>query len=162
HFAIRDAITAAGGILISPKQGVFSDDPEENIGEIVEAAVVSDQRRRNAQQTVRRMRGRCLDGHWCLQLPYGYKYRIKQSKNDRAAIERDEPIATISQSAIEGFASGHLATQAEVARFLQSHAEFPRNWRGAVPDQIANNILRNPLYAGYVHVPAWDVSLRPG
>lgn len=108
------------------------------------------------------MRGRCLDGHWCLQLPYGYRYRRKQSKNDRAAIERDEPIATIIQNAIEGFASGYLATQAEAARFLQDHAEFPKNWRGSVPDQIAHNILTNPLYAGCVHVPQWDVSLRPG
>lgn len=108
------------------------------------------------------MRGRCLDGHWCLQLPHCYKYRRKEAKNDRAAILRDEPVATIIQNAIEGFASGHLATQAEVARFLQGHAEFPKNARGQVPDQVANNILKNPLYAGYVHVPQWAVSLRPG
>ena len=161
HLAIRDAISAAGGKLESPKR-IFADDPEDDILEVIEAAFAGEHRRKNAEQTLSRMRARCLGGHWCLQLPHGYTYRKDRGKGSGAVIERDEPIATIIQDALEGFASGHLTTRADVARFLNSQAQFPRHRSGRVPDQIAKNILTNPLYAGYVHVPRWDVSLRPG
>jgi site-specific DNA recombinase len=161
HFAIRDAITAAGGKLESPKR-VFADDPEDDILEVIEAAFAGEHRRKNAEQTLSRMRARCLGGHWCLQLPYGYKYRKEKTKGQGAVIERDEPVATIIQDALEAYASGHLTTQADVARFLGEHAHFPRDRVNKVRDQVANNILTNPLYAGYVQVPKWDVSLRPG
>lgn len=161
HFAIRDAITAAGGKLESPKR-IYADDPEDDIVEVFEAFISGEHRKKNAEQTKSRMRARCLSGHWCLQLPHGYKYRRKQSKNDNAVIERDEPVATVIQNALEGFACGHLQTQAEVARFLTSHPEFPRWKSRGVTDQQASNILTNPLYAGYVSMPRWGVSLRPG
>lgn len=161
HFAIRDAITAAGGKLETPKR-VFADDPEDDILEVIEAAFAGEHRRKNAEQTLSRMRARCLGGHWCLQLPYGYQYRKDKAKGQGATIERHEPIATIIQDALEAYASGHLTTQADVARFLGECSHFPRDRAGKVRDQVANNILTNPLYAGYVQVPKWDVSLRPG
>lgn len=161
HIAIRDAITAAGGKLESPKR-VFADDPEDDILEVIEAAFAGEHRRKNAEQVTSRMRARCLGGHWCLQLPYGYKYRTDKTKGAGAVIKRDEPLASIVQEALEGYASGFLATQADVARFLGSHPYLPRDRLNRVRDQVANNIMTNPLYAGYVHVPKWDVSLRPG
>ncbi len=161
HLAIRDAISAAGGKLESPKR-VFADDPEDDILEVIEAAFAGEHRRKNAEQTLSRMRARCLGGHWCLQLPHGYRYRKERSKGAGAVIERHEPIATIIQEALEGYACGHLTTQAEVARFLGSHPDFPHHRNGRVADQTAKNILTNPLYAGYVVVPRWDVSLRRG
>jgi len=162
HFAIRDAITATGGIVVSPKYGIFSDDPEEDPQELFDAYFASRHRKQNAEQIVRRMRGRCLDGHWCLQLPTGYRYRQKTSKNDRSQILRDDPVATTIQHALEGYASGRLTTQADVARFLAADPLFPKQYIGRVSDDMAKRILTNPLYAGYVHVPKWDVSLRPG
>ncbi|WP_367398630.1 recombinase family protein [Sphingobium sp. OAS761] len=159
HFAIRDAIGKAGGKLESPKR-IFADDPEEDILEVIEAAFAGEHRRKNAEQTLTRMRARCLNGYWCLALPLGYKYY--KVKGQGALIQRDEPKATIIQNALESFACGQLQTQAEVARFLQSHPDFPRTRHGRVTDDQAHNILTNPLYAGYVHVPRWDVSLRPG
>ncbi len=162
YFAIRDGITAAGGIVVSPKFGIFSDDPEDDPREIFDAYFASKHRKQNAEQTVRRMRGRCLDGHWCLQLPKGYQYRRKQSRDDRAVIERKEPVAAIIKDALEGYASGHLETQAEVARFLAAHPGYPKDSTGRVRDEYAHGILTNPFYAGYVYVPDWDVSMRPG
>ena len=63
HFAIRDAISAAGGKLESPKR-IFADDPEDDILEVIEAAFAGEHRRKNAEQTLSRMRARCLGGHW--------------------------------------------------------------------------------------------------
>ncbi len=161
HFAIRDAISAAGGRLESPKR-IFADDPEDDILEVIEAAFAGEHRRKNAEQTLSRMRARCLGGHWCLQLPYGYKYQKDKTKGQGAVIERHEPVATIIQQALEGYASGYLTTQADVARALSADPRFPRDKLGRVRDQVAANVLTNPLYAGYVHVPRWDVSMRPG
>ena len=161
HFAIRDAIAAAGGKLESPKR-IFADDPEDDILEVIEAAFAGEHRRKNAEQTLSRMRARALGGHWCLQLPRGYRYSKDKAKGSGATIERKEPVATIIQNALEGFACGHLETQADVARFLHTDPGFPRDQHGRVPDQVAKNILTNPLYAGYVEVPRWNVSLRPG
>ena len=128
--------------------------------EVIEAAFAGEHRRKNAEQTRDRMRARCLNGYWCLQLPAGYRYY--KVRGQGALIERNEPCASILQEALEGYACGHLETQAEVARFLQKHPEFPRNAKGYVTDQKAHDILTNSLYAGYVVIPNWDVSLRKG
>ena len=161
HFAIRDAISAAGGKLESPKR-VFADDPEDDILEVIEVAFAGEHRRKNAEQTLSRMRARCLGGHWCLQLPTGYRYHKDKTRGQGAIIERNEPVATTIQNALESYACGHLATQAEVARYLAADPHFPKQHRGRVSDDMAKRILTNPLYAGYVHVPRWDVSMRPG
>ena len=162
YYEVRDAITAVGGKVEDTTGKLYTDDPDDDFTEIINAAVAGEQRRQNAEQTMRRMRARCLGGNWCLQLPYGYKYRLKQSKKDPAVIERHEPVATIIQEALEGYASGFLTTQADVARFLASHPQFPKMRNGRVSDDMAKRTLTNPLYAGYVSVPEWDVSLRPG
>ena len=159
HFAIRDAIAAAGGQLESPKR-IYGDDPEDDLLEVIEAAFAGEHRRKNAEQTRDRMRARCMGGYWCLQLPVGYRYY--KVKGQGSLVERNEPVATIVQDALEAYACGHLQSQAEVARFLQKHPDFPRNAKGRVTDQKANDILTNVFYAGYVHVPNWDVSLRKG
>lgn len=161
HFAIRDAISAAGGKLESPKR-IFADDPEDDILEVIEAAFAGEHRRKNAEQTLSRMRARCLGGHWCLQLPTGLRYSKDKTKGQGAVIERHEPVATTIQNALESYACGTLTTQADVARFLADDPNFPKQYNGRVSADIAKRILTNPLYAGYVHVPKWDVSLRPG
>lgn len=96
YLDIRDRIAAAGGIVVSPKHGIFADDVEDEPRELFDAYFASKQRKENAAQTTRRMRGRCLDGHWCLQLPTGYKYRIKQSKNDRSEILRNPTLSEVT------------------------------------------------------------------
>jgi hypothetical protein len=76
---------------------------------------------------------------------------------------RDEPIASIIQEGMGGFASGRFRTQAEVKRFFESRPEFARSREGQVRNQLANNILTKSLYAGYVEgPPSWDVPLRKG
>ena len=90
HFAIRDAIAAAGGQLESPKRA-YGDDPEDDLLEVIEAAFAGEHRRKNAEQTRDRMRARCLNGYWCLQLPAGYRYY--KVRGQGALIERNEPCA---------------------------------------------------------------------
>jgi hypothetical protein len=75
---------------------------------------------------------------------------------------RDEPMASIVQEALEGYASGRFQIQAEVKRFLESHPEFPRDRSGEVRNQRVTDILTRPVYAGYVEAPDWGIPLRKG
>lgn len=58
--------------------------------------------------------------------------------------------------------SGHFRLQAEVGRFFRSHTAFAKDAKGLVRNQLANDLLTRPLYAGYAEAPDWGVSLRTG
>lgn len=75
---------------------------------------------------------------------------------------RDEPVASIVQEALEGYATGRFQLQAEVKRFLESRPEYPRDRNGEVRSQRITELLTRSVYAGYVEAPSWDISLRPG
>ena len=76
---------------------------------------------------------------------------------------RDEPVASILQEALEVYAAGRFDTQVEVKRFLESCPDFPRDTAsGSVHNQRVYDILTRPIYAGYIAVPNWNVSLRKG
>ena len=75
---------------------------------------------------------------------------------------RDEPVASVVQEALEAYASGRFETQAEVMRFLQDNPLFPKDNRGIVRHQRVTVLLNQPVYAGYIEAPNWDVSLRQG
>ncbi|MEM9623808.1 MAG: recombinase zinc beta ribbon domain-containing protein, partial [Pseudomonadota bacterium] len=111
-------------------------------------------------QTVNRMRARVVNGYWVFACPYGYKYERRSGQGN--VLVRDEPLASIIQEALEGFASGRFQIQAEVKRFLESFPEYPRDKYGEVRMQRVKEMLTRPVYAGYVEAPSWNVSLRPG
>lgn len=76
---------------------------------------------------------------------------------------RDEPIASIIAEALEGYASGRFAKQAEVNRFLEAQPDYPKDPPdGTFRNQRTHDLLTQPLYAGYVEAPSWGVSLRQG
>lgn len=76
---------------------------------------------------------------------------------------RNEPLASIVQEAMEGFAAGRFETQAEVKRFLESQPSFPRKDRnGSVSFQVVADILTKLLYAGYIEHAEWGVTAQKG
>jgi site-specific DNA recombinase len=157
HYALRDAIAKVGGKLESPKR-VYGDDPDDDLLEIMEAAFAGEQRRKNAEQTLSRMQGRVMNGYWVFQAPWGYRYESASVGGKRMV--RDEPMASIIQEGLEGYASGRFASQSEVKRFLETHPLFPRNRRGQVSIWRVTLMLTQTLYAGHLEVPRWKISLR--
>ena len=107
------------------------------------------------------MRGRALNGYWVFRAPIGYKYeRVAGHGN---MLVRDEPLASIIQEALEGFASGHFETQAEVKRFLESKPAFPKDFAdGTIRFERIIRLMTRTHFAGYIEIPEWDVSLRKG
>ena len=160
HFDLRAAILEAGGILESPSIE-FREDADGELHEYILASVSQHQSRKNREQTLNRMQARCMNGYYVFQAPVGYRYDKRDGHGK--VLVRNEPLASIVQEALEGYAAGRLDTQAEVKRFLESQPEFPKDLPdGQIRNQRVNDILTRVTYAGYIEVPKWNIGLREG
>ncbi|MCB1451414.1 MAG: recombinase family protein, partial [Nitratireductor sp.] len=159
HLDLRDAIAASGARLESPSIE-FGEDSDSILVENLLASVSQHQRQKNAEQTRNRMRARVQSGYWPFISCMGFTHVHKPGAGK--VLVRDEPLASIIQEGLEGYASGRFQMQAEVKRFFESHPAFPKDRSGQVRNQLVNDILTKPLYAGYVEAPRWGVSLRKG
>ena len=160
HWQLRALLAEAGGKLESPSIE-FGEDSDSILVENLLASVSQHQRQKNGEQTKNRMRGRALNGYWVFRAPIGYKYeRVAGHGN---MLVRDEPLASIIQEALEGFASGHFETQAEVKRFLESKPAFPKDFAdGTIRFERIIRLMTRIHFAGYIDIPEWGVSLRKG
>ena len=159
HLELRSAIAAAGARLESPSVE-FGEDSDSILVENLLASVSQHFRQKNGEQTLNRMQSRMSAGYWPFTAPVAY--RQEQSHGEGKLLVRDEPVASIVQEALEGFASGRFQTQAEVRRFLETHPDFPKSKKGRVRNSLVPELLTNPIYAGYVERKEWDISLRKG
>ncbi|MFK5950250.1 MAG: recombinase family protein, partial [Methylococcales bacterium] len=159
HFKLRAAIDSAGATLESPSIE-FGDDPDSIFHENLMASVAQHQRQKNAEQSKNRMRARVQNGFWPLSSPVGYKH--VQSSGGGKVLMRDEPVASIVQEALEGYASGRFQLQSEVHRFLESCPEFPKSKAGKISKQSVSDLLRRVVYSGHVEYLKWGISLRKG
>ncbi len=159
HIQLRTAISVAGGKLESPSIE-FGEDSDSMLVENLLASVSQHQRQKNAEQVIHRMRARALNGYWVSSAALGYRYETV--KGHGKLLVRHEPLALIIQEGLEGFAQGRFETQGEVKRFFESHAAFPKGRDGTVHVQRVADILKRPLYAGYINLPDWDIHLHPG
>jgi site-specific DNA recombinase len=159
YWILRGELMQVGGQLESPRTE-FKDTADSILNQNLLASVAQHFRQKNAEQTRDRMRGRVLNGHWPFFCPMGFKH--VPAENDRGKVlVRDEPVASVIEEALKGFASGRFTQIAEVQRFLLAHPDYPRSGRG-LRSTIAKEIILNPLYAGYVEMKAWGIPLRKG
>lgn len=160
HWALRRTLKAVGGKLESPSIE-FGEDSDSILIENLLASVSQHQRQKNAEQVRNRMRARALGGYWPFIAPLGYTHQSVPGHGK--LLVRDEPVASIIEEALKGFASGRFESQAEVKRFLESQPGFKNKAAcGTVRYEEVIRILSRPHYAGYIEKPDWDVSLRKG
>ncbi|VXC98058.1 Recombinase [Oceanicaulis sp. 350] len=158
HWELRELITKFGGELISPSIE-FGTDSDSKLIENIRASVAQHQREKNAEQTKDRMRARVQNGYWVFWAPRGLKF--KKSRGQGSVLVRDEPLASIIAEGMEGYASRRFETQVELKRFLESKPEFPKDYKsGEIRNQRVKDMLTQPLYAGYIALPSWGISLR--
>ena len=161
HFDLREEVSAAGGILESPSMNI-SEDAVGELNEYIQATVNQYQARRNREQTLDRMEARCRNGYWPFATPIGYKH-VSVKGIPGKILERDEPLASIIQEGLEGYASGKFDTQVEVKRFFENQPEFPKDLpNGEVRNQKITDILKRIIYAGYVEHPKWGIAPTEG
>lgn len=159
HLDLKDAIYDAGAVLESPGME-FGTDSNSILFEQTQAIFAEHHRRRNAEQVYNRMRARVLSGYYCFSPVYGFDY-IDADGGGRVLAPK-EPEASVVRETLEGFACGRFRSPTEVARFLNNFPSVPKNIHGEVRLQRAIDMLKNPLYAGYITIKKWDVYLQPG
>ncbi|MEM1350931.1 MAG: recombinase family protein [Pseudomonadota bacterium] len=152
---LRDAFRLRGVQIESPNFS-FEDTPEGEFVETVIAAQGALERKQNGRQVKQKMNVRTDLGFWCHLPPVGY--RFEKVTNLGKTLVRDEPVASIVQEALEGYADGRFQTQAEVRRFLQNEPRFPRSKAGQVGAQRVSEMLRKTFYAGYLNSDAYGLS----
>lgn len=114
------------------------------------ASVSQHQRQKNGEQTKNRMRG--LNGYWVFRAPIGYTFERLAGHGN--ILVRDEPMASIIQEALEGFATGRFETQAEVKRYLESKPIFPKDYPdGTIRYERVIRLLARIHFAGYLESP---------
>lgn len=139
----------------------FEDSPEGKFIETICAAQGELERQQHRRQVIQKMTARVEKGYSVFCAPAGYRY--ENDKTHGKLLVRDDPVASIIQEALEGYACGRFRSQGEVQRFFESKPDFPKsNDSGLVRITKVKEILERPTYAGYVEAPNWGVSLRKG
>lgn len=159
HWQLRHAM-ANFGARLECLNYKFDDTPEGEFIETLFAAQGQLERKQIGRQTRQKTKARLEAGYHAFIAPVGFKY-IK-SRTGGKILVKDEPAASIIAEAMEGFASGRFQTKREVKYFLEGSPEFPKTASGKISNNRADDILANPLYAGYVEYKPWGVALRKG
>ena len=159
HIQLRAEIGSTGASLESPSIE-FGEDSDSKLVENLLACVSQHARQKNAEQTLNRMTARVERGFWVFQAPWGYRYGPCPSGGKM--LHRHEPLASIIKDALEGFAHGRFASQAEVMRFFEAQAPVPKAKDGSITIERVHQILTQPLYAGIVMLPNWNITPRIG
>ena len=161
HLKLRREFSKRGAIIECLNFN-FEDTPEGKFIETIIAAQGELEREQNRRQVVQKMKARVENGFWVFRAPVGYRY-VPAPHGGGKVLVLDETLAPVVQKALEGFAVGHFASQAEVQRFLERDPHFPKDRKdGSIRPMTISRLLKKAVYAGYVEAPKWDVSLRKG
>ena len=158
HMKLRRELTARSA-TVECLNFKFEDSPEGRFIETILAAQGELERAQNGRQVYQKMKARLTNGYWCFPAPSGY--RFEKTKEHGKLLVRDEPMASIVQEAFERLASGSLQTTTEVTSFLATQAGWKNNRAPQVNYQTISDLLRRPIYAGYLTMPKWGVALQP-
>ena len=160
HIKLRQAFKTRGA-LVECLNFKFEDTPEGKFIETIIAAQGELEREQNRRQVVQKMKARVEKGYYVFYPPVGYRY--SKNREHGKLLVRNEPVASIIQEALEGFASRRFRSQVEVKRFLESQPAFPKSGAsGYVHPSKVKDILQRAVYAGCVEAPDWGVSIRNG
>ena len=160
HLELRQLLAKAGGKLESPSIE-FGEDSDSILVENLLASVAQHQREKNGEQTSNRMWGRMKNGYWVFKAPIGYKY--KRCNGHGKMLVRDEPVASVIQEAMEGYASSRFESQVEIKRFLESQPAFPRpKGRSTITHQRVSDLLKRVIYTGHIEHAPWKLDRLKG
>lgn len=155
----KEIMEKRNGILACPNYN-FNDSPEGNFIETILAANGQLEREQNQRQVFQKMKSRLEQGLWTFPPPRGYQ--MKRTSEHGKMLSLSEPDASIIKKALEGFAYNKFNTYQEVADFVNNEYDRLTVPSPRVTDRFAEGIIKNPIYAGIISYPNWDVSPRKG
>lgn len=158
HLQLRQVLKSHGAIL-ECLNFKFEDTPEGDFIETIMAAQGELERKQNQRQVIQKMRARVEQGYWLFPPPAGYRYG--KCPDGGKILMPKTPNAPIIREALEGYASGRFDSAADVTRFLISHPSILEERKSAHRAKFAADLLRQPLYAGYMNIEKWNMKMRP-
>ena len=147
HLRLRREMDARGAVRKCLNFN-FDESPEGEFIETIMAAQGELERKQNGRQVAQKMQARMQAGYWIHNPPVGYRYET--IKGHGKVLVHNPPLSDIVREALEGFALGRFETQAEIKRFFEAQAAFPRNRKGEITQQRVTDILTQPLYTGHI------------
>ena len=105
HLDLQDAIIGPGAQIDCPTLE-FREDSQGRCFEEIQALNAQHYGCFNAEQTKKRMRSRMFADFWTFAAPLGYKFQKTEARG--TVIVWDEPMASVIQVALVGFASGRF------------------------------------------------------
>lgn len=161
HIKLRREFQKRGARIECLNFKLDDETPEGKFIETIIAAQGELEREQNRRQVIQKMRARVEKGYWVFHAPVGYRYASDRIHGK--LMVHDEPLASIVREALESYAMGRFRSQAEVKRFLEGKPDFPKDLpNGEVRLWKVTKMLKQPIYAGYIEVPNWNISLRKG
>ncbi len=137
----------------------FENSPEGKFFETIAAAQGELEREQNGRQVAQKMRARVERGYYCFGIILGYHY-IELPEGGKML--SPHPVnGPIVKDALEGFAAGHFQTTSEVMRFLNTYPTIKRRGRYGQSRQMTTNLLRNPIYAGFMTIKKLGLTMHP-
>lgn len=136
----------------------FDESPEGEFVETIFAAQGQLERQQNQRQVVQKMKSRLEAGYWPFQAKRGYS-QIKNPLHGKILEPNKDAILIVE--AINGFLNRTLVRKIDVCSFLVEKGF----WKKLSPTTQIYHLtlmLSDPLYAGYIEYPKWDVKRRKG
>jgi site-specific DNA recombinase len=158
HLKLRGALKARDVIPRCLNYN-FDDSPEGMYLETILAAGNELERHQNRRQVIQKMRARLESGYWPFSVKRGYDMK-HEPQHGKISVPNKEGLTTL-KAALEGFATGNMARQIDVARFLVER-DF---WPGQTAEKCitrVKNILEDCFYCGDIEYKKWDVPRRNG
>lgn len=145
------------GVAIECLNFNFEDSPAGELVEMIMASFAQYHRQDNKRQVIQKMKARLEAGYWPFMPPLGLINK-KDELHGKILTPR-EPHASVIKKAVEMFSEGLLITNDEVRLFM--HKEYKALGLPNRPTlSTVQEILRNPLYAGYIEYREWNVPFR--
>ena len=137
----------------------FDDSPEGHFAEVIMAANNQLDREKNRRQVIQKQKARLERGYWGFGSKRGYE--MKKDAVHGKLLTPLEPDASILREALEGFANGRFLHKVDACSFLVEKGF----WKNQKPERYIDKftlIAKDPLYAGYIEYPMWEVARRKG
>ena len=145
------------GHRLATCKGVLETSPVGKFMATIEAAQAELFADQNRERTVAGMQEAARNGYWITHQPPGYQF-VKVGA--RKELKRDEPLASIIQSAQENFANAKLVSQTDVANFL---TEKMRCAGLPIPKNIfdfVKRILTDRKYTAIFAYPKYNIPVQ--
>lgn len=153
HFAIKIILKKYGVTVVSATEPITGD-PAGQMLEGVLAALAQFDNAVRAQRTSEGMRAALRSGHWPFKANFGY-LNTKDVAGSKIIAPNPKHV-TYVKFLFEEYAKG-IYTFRELSR--KANKLDPAS-KVKVSPQLVVKILTNPLYAGFIEVPTWEVSTK--